>query len=228
MQDDQMRRLAPLNRFWTGAVSGLVIIALVAAVTLMFVQWQPGPIPKTDVVDEPPQKEEAQQVAVTGMPDDGCDYLDTAPSESILNRLSQQHVFSEYPSLGQLEGAVISPDFRGEERSAAGYQTRIRRGITGGPNFSGHFTIIRWGCGTGCTDGVVADLSNGRVYDFPAGGERYAYLQAEYRVDSSLLIIAWTNTLDEDFRPIPQTYRGMALRWTGEDFDTLTEIVEPC
>jgi hypothetical protein len=45
------------------------------------------------------------------------------------------------------------------------YRTTIRRSVLGGANFAGHYVIAHWGCGTGCSEFVVADVKTGRVYD---------------------------------------------------------------
>jgi len=45
------------------------------------------------------------------------------------------------------------------------YKTTIRNAATVGTNFSGHFAIASWGCGTGCQEFVIVDLKTGTVYD---------------------------------------------------------------
>src|SRR3954451_8378561 len=43
------------------------------------------------------------------------------------------------------------------------FRTRIREGATKGPNFAGHFTVVSWGCGSGCLSFVVVDAASGKV-----------------------------------------------------------------
>lgn len=64
------------------------------------------------------------------------------------------------------------------------YRTRVREGTARGPNFAGHFTVVLWGCGTGCQVVAVADARTGRL-------SRQTLLTAngvEYRRDSRLLL----------------------------------------
>ncbi len=43
----------------------------------------------------------------------------------------------------------------------------IRRGAESTVEFSGHYTVPRWGCGAECSQLVVVDSITGRVYDVP-------------------------------------------------------------
>ena len=103
-------------------------------------------------------------------------------------------------------GPPVVPDFQGRDRDFKNYRTRIRNGIKEGPNFAGRYKVIQFGCGTGCTVVIVADVSTGRVYSFPHGGEYDQELRLEYRISSNLIRAWWVpnpeNTdrcLQEDF-----------------------------
>jgi hypothetical protein len=71
------------------------------------------------------------------------------------------------------------------------YRTVIRNGMRDGSNFNGKYSIIGIGCGTECGFFKVADVTTGRVTEFPLGGEDYGTLHLYYRLDSSLVIAAW-------------------------------------
>ena len=83
-------------------------------------------------------------------------------------------------------------------RSDRQFRTRIREGASKGPNFAGHYTIVKWGCGSGCISFVVVDTENGKVsWSAPFGilgvpfqgsksGREYRGLQ--YKADSRLLV----------------------------------------
>lgn len=43
------------------------------------------------------------------------------------------------------------------------YRTKLREGAATGPNFAGHYTIVLWGCGTGCQFVSVVDARTGRL-----------------------------------------------------------------
>jgi hypothetical protein len=83
-------------------------------------------------------------------------------------------------SLGQprLAGVVFaSADY------GAMYGTRLRQGAAEGPNFAGHYTMVTWGCGTGCQVAAVVDARTGRLSEqtlLTAGG-------LQFRRDSRLL-----------------------------------------
>ncbi|MDQ3951321.1 MAG: hypothetical protein M3282_13390 [Gemmatimonadota bacterium] len=43
------------------------------------------------------------------------------------------------------------------------YRTKLREGAAAGPNFAGHYTVVLWGCGTGCQVVAVVDARTGRL-----------------------------------------------------------------
>ncbi|BAU93383.1 hypothetical protein MPPM_4778 [Methylorubrum populi] len=88
-------------------------------------------------------------------------------------------------------GPPVFPDFRGRDRGFNLYRTRIRAGISSGPNFSGTYSLISFGCGTGCTQVYIADNRNGYVGNVPIGGEETPYLQMFYNINSSAIIAYW-------------------------------------
>jgi hypothetical protein len=99
--------------------------------------------------------------------------------------------FERYPVTEVYRGPVRMPDFQGRDRDAKDYRTQIRNGIKEGPNFAGRYKVIQFGCGTGCTFVYVADVSTGRVYSFPHGGEDDQELRLEYRISSNLIRAWW-------------------------------------
>jgi len=95
------------------------------------------------------------------------------------------------------------------------YRTRIRNGVsTGsdvwsgswhnpiskpGPNFAGHYFVIRWGCGSQCVLMAIVDAKTGRVYGPPLSspGIQELYLpldnlgesEVDFRLDSNLMVL---------------------------------------
>src|SRR5580704_13828208 len=47
------------------------------------------------------------------------------------------------------------------------YRTVIQQGARQGPNFSGHYTVVIWGCGASCAEFAIVDAITGRTYDPP-------------------------------------------------------------
>jgi hypothetical protein len=79
-------------------------------------------------------------------------------------------------------------------------------------NFGGHYTIVRWGCGTDCTYLAIVDLRNGKIWHDPG---LIATRGFAFRADSTLLILdPWDGP--GDFLPkVPTEYyvfRGGKLR----------------
>lgn len=78
------------------------------------------------------------------------------------------------------------------------YRTVIREEASLGPNFAGHYTIIRIGCGAATTCLAIADAENGNVY-FPPELKTVEALLVDtgavnvetlnYRWNSSLLVV---------------------------------------
>jgi hypothetical protein len=62
---------------------------------------------------------------------------------------------------GTLVPAVLS------SAKARLFRTVLRREAASGPNFAGHFTLARWGCGAGCVAIAVIDVVTGTVVFAP-------------------------------------------------------------
>jgi len=84
------------------------------------------------------------------------------------------------------------------------FRTRIREAAANGPNFAGHYTIAKWGCGSACVSGVVVDAQTGKIHSMPfsilgfgfalksadgASWVDYSFRPLEFRVNSRLLIV---------------------------------------
>ena len=91
-------------------------------------------------------------------------------------------------------GAPAAPKLRRDQRT---FRTMIREGAKSKVEFAGHYTVPRWGCGSGCSTFVIVDSISGAVYngfnvaDLPAAwiekhGEQE---QMEFRPDSRLIKI---------------------------------------
>lgn len=107
---------------------------------------------------------------------------------------------------------TVPPNITGEWRSL---RTRIREGWGTEPTFADRYVIIRWGCGTGCSSGVVGDQTTGRIYDLGLGGEEQSSLTLRYGRTSNRLTARWDDweqCVEQDFE------------WTGS---TLMPVGEP-
>ena len=101
--------------------------------------------------------------------------------------------FEDYPVREVYRGPVA--EVRLDTRRARMFRTRLREDSRGGPNFAGRYTVVIWGCGTGCAQMGVVDAKTGRVYfppveymDIPDMEDEAARSQW-FRLDSRLLRI---------------------------------------
>lgn len=60
-----------------------------------------------------------------------------------------------------------------------------------GSGFAGEYSVIQFGCGTGCTSVVVANNRTGQLFSFPRGGEFNQGLTLEFNVNSNLMVARW-------------------------------------
>ena len=108
---------------------------------------------------------------------------------------------SSKPAFAQYRTQVERPrikeiDFK-KNPAARSFRTRLSEGVRGGVNFAGHYTVVGWGCGTGCISGAIVDLDRGKVL-WPEQlngigvwyfGDSYADEPVAYRKNSRLLVI---------------------------------------
>lgn len=111
--------------------------------------------------------------------------------------------FADYPTKTYLKGKSVLPKMTG---SVANFRTRVRNGVKAGPNFGGHYTLIEIGCGTSCVFAFLIDAKNGRLIDFPLGGEENYQLQMRYGLDSTLLQAEWMDTSVGDYDTCVRAY----------------------
>jgi hypothetical protein len=71
------------------------------------------------------------------------------------------------------------------------FRSRIREAWSAEPNFGGAGAVVRWGCGTSCSSGVLIDGETGQVYDLPLGGEDFPETSVEHERGSLLLRATW-------------------------------------
>ena len=72
--------------------------------------------------------------------------------------------FADYPVANIFRGTPKPPVLL--TRMARAFRTQLRQQAASGPNFAGHYTLARWGCGVGCVSVAVIDATTGAV-QFP-------------------------------------------------------------
>lgn len=73
--------------------------------------------------------------------------------------------FSDFPVKEIYRGNPAVP--RLVTQSQRMFRTKIRLGAKANVEFAGHYTVPRWGCGTGCNGFVIVDSITGTVYEVP-------------------------------------------------------------
>ncbi len=124
--------------------------------------------------------------------------------------VADRKTFDQFSVSKLYRGKTSYPQFGGRDRAFKDYRTRLRDGLKAGPNFSGEFSVIQFGCGAGCTFVYVANNRTGQVYKFPRGGDDNLYLQLKYEATSRLLVAQWANY-------DAQTCMLEYFEWTGAD-----------
>lgn len=115
-------------------------------------------------------------------------------------------------------GRPAVPDLKsapGAKRFAA----VIREGAEKGPDFAGHYTVVLWGCGSGCQSFVIVDAKSGAIYAPRFGSESGVC----YRPDSSLLIV---DPISEDLLvdgAAPERLKTKYYVWDGNKLNLVTE-----
>jgi hypothetical protein len=125
---------------------------------------------------------------------------------------------TDYPAVKVPVGLKSEPIINSP--SKAYFRTRLREGSNLGTNFGGHYALLQWGCGDGCTTFFIVDELNGRVYEpgfnltAPKGGSDET-IGFEYRADSRLLMMQGCHS---NFAASCGKYY---MLWTGSKLETL-------
>lgn len=95
-------------------------------------------------------------------PDDDSDYGDENTIR-VSDLPKNPPKFEQFPATQMLDGKPTVPDTHSHPRSRL-FRTAIRYGAEEGPNFAGHYTILSWGCGSGCAAFAIVDAKTGKVF----------------------------------------------------------------
>ena len=71
-------------------------------------------------------------------------------------------------------GKPAKPDF-GSHPPLSMYKTVITRGTKRGANFAGKYAFITWGCGTGCQQSAIVDVTSGRIFPGKEASAGYSF-----------------------------------------------------
>jgi hypothetical protein len=125
---------------------------------------------------------------------------------------------TDYPAVKVPAGLKSEPIINSPNK--AYFRTRLREGSNLGSNFGGHYALLQWGCGDGCTTFFIVDELNGRVYEpgfnltAPKGGADET-IGFQYRPDSRLLVMQGCRSNSAS------TCGKYYMLWTGSKLETL-------
>ncbi|NKI26397.1 hypothetical protein HCG49_07465 [Arenibacter sp. 6A1] len=130
----------------------------------------------------------------------------------VYKKYKPKTTFEDY-KVDLYEGDLADPDFS-TAPAAKAFISRMTNECKKGINFAGHYTLVIWGCGTACQNGVVVDRKTGKIFE----GYGTA-LGSEFRKDSNMIIknigaIDMETNLIEVFAPSDVSHQV----WTGTEF----------
>ena len=125
---------------------------------------------------------------------------------------------AEYPAVKLPVGLTSAPIINSPNK--AYFRTRLVKGSTEGTNFGGHYAVLTWGCGEGCTTFFILDELNGRVFDpgfnvTAPKGTSDPVVGLHFQTNSRLLV------MDGCRGNIAGTCGKYYMLWTGSGLQTL-------
>jgi hypothetical protein len=101
--------------------------------------------------------------------------------------------FKDYAVTKVFRGTPAAPVLSSQH--ARMFRTQLRNAMKVGPNFAGHYTLARWGCGSGCTSVAIIDAISGQVWfppfeieDARTDGGPNCSRSSDFQIDSELLV----------------------------------------
>jgi len=105
----------------------------------------------------------------------------------IFKKYKLKHNFSEFPT-AVYKGKLAPPDFRTDSKAKL-FRTQIKEQCKEkGVNFAGHYTIVKWGCGSDCQTIAIVDRLYGRIFYSSLNNIDLSY-GIECRADSRMLVL---------------------------------------
>lgn len=93
--------------------------------------------------------------------------------------------FEDFKATDIFMGTPAVPDFS-TNKDAFQFKTVITNGAKEGPNFAGSYTVVSWGCGTGCQGNAIVDARTGKIVIF--GNDYVSTRGLRFEKNSKLII----------------------------------------
>jgi hypothetical protein len=108
-------------------------------------------------------------------------HFEDYPVKEIFQDIPAPVDFSSVPEIGAMSPGV-----------GVDFHQRLAEAARKGPNFAGHYTVVGWGCGTGCQNHMIVDAITGKAYSLPEPSQPPDNLitvrGVSFRLNSRLLI----------------------------------------
>ena len=144
----------------------------------------------------------------------GC--LTYDPSVESPRRLTEAPAFEDFPIARAYDKPPVPINLVSHPR-AMRFKDRLIEAAKVGPNFAGHYTVVRWPCGDECQQIAVIDARTGGVIFAPF----VTNLGVRFRPDSRLLIANPPEEIERVRRlrrPKEGDYRAIYYVWYQERF----------
>lgn len=103
---------------------------------------------------------------------------------------SSAWTFEHYSVVADFYGTTAKPILA--TRYERSFRTEIQTQAAKGPNFAGHYTVAKWGCGAPCLSFVIVDARTGSVYNpgFPVAcaDKNVVDSSVDFRLSSRLIV----------------------------------------
>ena len=104
--------------------------------------------------------------------------------------------FSDYPIKAIYRGPSKLPDFKNDEYTEFKVKSEIEK-MKKGPDFAGHYTIMRGGCGSDCIFTIAVDNITGKIFNLEI--DNY-HSDIKYKIDSKMLLVSTTEPFGSNDR----------------------------
>lgn len=155
-------------------IAGIIIIVL--SVGYYFSVYLPKKGAK--IAEQQKQSEVVGESKISEKKSEGCQNI---KEEDFA--LYYKYKFEDYPVVEKMEGTSQLLNLKSHPRGLE-FKTLITEAYKNGPNFAGHYTVVEWGCGTGCQNHVIVDNLTGNIIE----NEIASNFGIEYRKGSRLLV----------------------------------------
>jgi hypothetical protein len=141
----------------------------------------------------------------------------SAQKDGLNPKNSDVWAFEHYPAVADFNGSPAKPLLVTPHEHA--FRTMILTQALNGPNYAGHFTVAKWGCGSPCLSFVIIDAKLGAIYDpgLSAGcaDSNSSSASIDFKLTSRLIIVTGLSKETQEVICGDDFYQwdGKRLKW---------------